>query len=100
MLLTSLAGTLLAAHAGLLLLEPLLNFDAAAWAARNISALNGVGVAWIVLGVLVQAAVSPDADKAKVEGEDAEEDEPEVPRRKKPAKPSGIKRYLPFGKAA
>src|SRR3954470_11401360 len=55
MLLTSLLGALLAAHAMLLLLEQLFSFDAVAWVSRNVAALNGVVVGLVVLGILVQA---------------------------------------------
>lgn len=60
MLLTSLAGTLLAAHAGLLLLEETFHFDAVKWADANQAALNGVAVGMTVLGILVQAVATPD----------------------------------------
>lgn len=100
MMLTSLAGTLLAGHAGLLLLEPVLKFDAAAWAAGNLAALNGIAVGFIVLGILVQAAASND-EESKAAGdetkdEDDEGDEDEKPKKK--AKPR--KRFHLFGKAA
>lgn len=58
MLLTSLMGTLLATHAGLLLLERSLKFDAVAWSAAHAAALNGLTVALVVLGILVQSLVS------------------------------------------
>jgi hypothetical protein len=63
MLLTSLIGTLLAAHAGLLLLEPVLKIDAPAWAAAHVAALNGVTVGVVILGILVQATAAPEVAK-------------------------------------
>jgi hypothetical protein len=96
MMLTSLAGTLLTAHAGLLLLEPVLKFDAPTWAAANLSALNGLVVAFAVLGVLVQAAASKDEGEKKAEEMADEEEEPDEKPKKKPAK----KRFHLFGKAA
>ena len=65
MLLTSLMGTLLAAHAGILLFEKLLRFDSVEWAARNMVALNGVTVGVIILGILLQAVAAPDPEEAK-----------------------------------
>src|SRR6478736_2396484 len=62
MLLTSLAGVLLAGHSGLLLFEPFLGFDAVTWAAANQAALNGAAVALIVLGILLQAVSAPNED--------------------------------------
>src|SRR4051812_34032298 len=55
MLLTSLMGTLLATHAGLLLLGRGLRFDPVAWSAAHTAALNGVAIGLVVLGILVQA---------------------------------------------
>lgn len=74
MLLTSLIGTLLAGHAGLLLLEPVLKIDAPAWAAAHVAALNGVVVGLVILGILVQATAASegaaDADKKDEKAED------------------------------
>lgn len=72
MLLTSLAGALLVAHAGLLLLEEAFYFDAVKWVAGNQAALNGVAVGMTVLGILLQAVASPEGD-----GEEAEKFEAE-----------------------
>jgi len=66
MLLTSLAGVLVASHAALLLLEAPLGFNAVAWVSANQSALNGVAVGLIVLGILLQAIAAPD-EEAKEE---------------------------------
>ena len=77
MLLTSLGGTLLVAHAGLLLLEEAFHFDAAAWVATHQPALNGVAVGMTVLGILVQVVASPE------EGGD-EAERPEKPEKKSP----------------
>lgn len=60
MLLTSLAGVLLASHSGLLMLEAPLGFNAVAWVSANQAALNGVAVGLIVLGILLQAIAAPD----------------------------------------
>jgi hypothetical protein len=79
MLLTSLAGVLLASHAALLLLEPVLGFDAIKWAAANQAALNGAAVALIVLGILLQAMSAPDEDDSKPGAKDEpEQPEPEI----------------------
>lgn len=75
MLLTSLTGVLLAAHAGLLLLEPLLDFDAAAWAAAHPAWGNGCVVSLTILGMLLQGvpgfnpqtAAGPDEDELKAD---------------------------------
>jgi ribosomal protein L12E/L44/L45/RPP1/RPP2 len=81
MLLTGLMGTLLAAHSGLLLLERGLHFDAVAWAAANMAALNGVTVGVVILGILLQAVSAPDEDgEAK---DKPEKDEAEKPEKKK-----------------
>lgn len=71
MLLTSLAGVLLAGHAGLLLLEPVLHFDAAGWALAHPAWGNGCVVGLTILGVLLQGFVSSDPHSAT--GSDAEE---------------------------
>ncbi|MDB5313123.1 MAG: hypothetical protein JWO38_7325 [Gemmataceae bacterium] len=62
MLLTSLMGTLLAGHAGLLLIEPVSGLDAVGWAGSHIAALNGVVVGLVILGILLQTAAMPDED--------------------------------------
>jgi hypothetical protein len=72
MLLTSLAGVLIASHAALLLLEAPAGFDAAKWVAANQAALNGVAVALVVLGILLQAIAAPDEEVK----EPAQEKEP------------------------
>ena len=64
MILTTLVGTLLAGHAGLVLLEPALKFDAVVWAAANVAAVNGVVVGLVVLGILVQATAAADETAA------------------------------------
>jgi len=81
MLLTSLMGTLLAGHAGLLLMAQMMDFDAVEWATTNMVALNGIAVGVIVLGILVQAAAAREQDKkdekadAKAEEKAAEHDD-------------------------
>jgi hypothetical protein len=72
MLLTSLIGTLLAGHAGLLLVEQMFSFDAVAWVTQNVPALNGVVVGMVVLGVLLQSASAPD-ESAKTEKKEKKE---------------------------
>lgn len=64
MLLTSLMGTLIGGHALLLLLEGWLKFDAVAWSSANIVALNGVVVALVVLGIVIQARQANDEEPA------------------------------------
>lgn len=103
MMLTSLAGTLLAVHAGLLMLEPVMGFDAAKWAAANLAALNGIAVAFTVLGVLVQAAASKDETAKKAgeeEKEEGDEHDHDHPHHEKPKKKAGKKKFSLFGKAA
>ncbi len=73
MLLTSLAGVLIASHAALLLLEAPMGFNAVKWVSANQAALNGVAVGLVVLGILLQAIAAPD-EEAK---EKAVEVEPE-----------------------
>ena len=70
MLLTSLMGALISGHAALLLLEGPLAFDAVAWSGAHLVALNGVIVALVVLGIVVQATQSADEEPAKDEKAD------------------------------
>jgi len=72
MLLTSLLGVVVATHAGLLLLEPLGGFDAAAWAAENQALGNGIVVAATVLGIFLQAVASPQAHDERTSRERSE----------------------------
>ncbi len=55
MLLTSLGGVLVAGHAALLLLEPILGFDAVEWVTTNQAAVNGSAIGLTVLGIVFQA---------------------------------------------
>jgi hypothetical protein len=74
MLLTSLAGVLIASHAAIILLEEPLGFDAVKWVAGNQAALNGAAVALIVLGILLQALAAPDEEEyVKKETEEPQE---------------------------
>lgn len=74
MLLTSLMGILMAGHAGLLLLEPVLAFDAVQWVTANQAAINGVVVGLTVLGILLQAISAPNEEAKKEKtGEKKEE---------------------------
>ena len=75
MLLTSLAGVLVASHAALLLLEQPLAFNAVTWTKANQAALNGAAVGLVVLGILLQALATPDEDPKE---EAVEEHSPEV----------------------
>ncbi len=72
MLLTSLLGVLLAAHAGLVLLEPLVGFDAAAWAVGNQALGNGIVVGATVLGIFLQAVASPEGSDERTSRERSE----------------------------
>lgn len=83
MILTTLIGALFVGHAGLLLLEPVLKFDAVAWSAANVAALNGIVVGLVVLGILVQATAAPD------EAKDADKKAEKKPKKK--AKPKAEK---------
>lgn len=104
MLLTSLAGVLLSAHAGLLLLEQAMPFDAISWATDNQAALNGVAVGLIVLGILLQAVAAPELATQKNEPEVKKpqkkklEVEPEAEPDEEPA--SWWRRLFPSRKAA
>jgi hypothetical protein len=55
MLLTSLGGVLIAGHAAMLLLEPLLEFNAVEWVTANQAAVNGSAIALSILGIVLQA---------------------------------------------
>lgn len=79
MLLTSLLGVLLAGHAGLLLLEPVLGFDAVHWVGANQAAANGVAVGLTVLGIFLQAIAAPAERAVKVDGKDDEKKPPKKP---------------------
>jgi hypothetical protein len=97
MLLTSLAGAWLAGHAGLLVLEPLLPFDAVAWVTARQAAVNGGAIGCVVLGVVLQALLTR-GDKASPEvgaekGKPAEKpkekkEEPKPPPEPKAEKPA------------
>lgn len=77
MLLTSLLGTLLAGHAGLLLVAPTFGFDPVTWAANNMAALNGVVVGLVILGILLQATAA--AEPEDTVGEKPKKDKPKPP---------------------
>jgi hypothetical protein len=83
MLLTSLAGVLLACHAGLLLLEQAFSFDAVGWVAANQAAMNGLAVGLTVLGILLQAVASPE-EEAEAKKEEKDEKKAEKPPETKP----------------
>ncbi len=88
MLLTSLAGVLLACHAGLLLLEGVISsFDAVAWVTANQAAMNGVAVGLTVLGILLQVAAAPEeGDPKDEEKHDKKDAKPEVKPAPEPTK--------------
>jgi hypothetical protein len=77
MLLTSLAGVLLAGHAGLLLWEEAFRLDAVAWATANQVMLNGIAVGLTVLGILLQSVASPEEEETAKPVEKAPEPKPE-----------------------
>lgn len=85
MLLTSLAGVLVASHSALLLLEGPAGFDAVKWVTANQAALNGVAVGIVVLGILLQAIASPEEETK----EEPKVEEPEVVQ---PVAVSAVKR--------
>jgi hypothetical protein len=72
MLLTSMTGVLMASHSGLLLLEPLLSFDAVKWTTTNQAALNGAVVGLSVLGIFMQNIASREAEGGEHEPEHEE----------------------------
>ncbi|HXD87554.1 MAG TPA: hypothetical protein VN641_13740 [Urbifossiella sp.] len=101
MLLTSLLGTLLGLHAGLLLLEPVFSYDAATWAAANNAALNGLTVGVIILGILLQVVASPDEVKQeKPEIPKKKHEEPHLEFEEHAPHPAWWKKLLPARKAA
>lgn len=79
MLLTSLAGVFLAGHAGLLLLERGMTFDAVTWVGENQAAINGGAVAMIVLGILLQAVATPNEEASKKRAESKKQKKPKRP---------------------
>jgi hypothetical protein len=90
MLLTSLAGVLLACHTGLLLLEGIFSFDAVTWVTANQAATNGLAVGLTVLGILLQAVASPEEDaevKADKDEKKAEKKDDKKPEAKPEPKP-------------
>ena len=87
MLLTSLAGTLLASHAGLILLEPTFKTNMAEWATRNVIALNGAVVAFAVLGLLLQVAASPEPEVKEEKKKPKKKDKDKVKEKMKLPEP-------------
>ena len=85
MLLTSLAGVLIASHSALLLLETPAGFDAVKWVTANQAALNGVAVGLIVLGILLQAIAAPDDEATAAAEEMVEPKEPHETHKPVPA---------------
>jgi hypothetical protein len=95
MLLTSLAGVLFASHAALLLLEPVLAFDAVKWTTANQAALNGAAVALVVLGILLQAVATPDEEGKKEKKEEPKKPKPPEPEAQ-PAPPPEKEKPAPW----
>jgi len=103
MLLTSLAGVLLAGHSAVLMLEGPLQFDAVAWATANVVVLNGLTVGMTVLGILLQVVASPDEEQNLEKAEEEPEPEPAPPPPPAAAKPRRVswwRRVFVSGKAA
>jgi hypothetical protein len=73
MLMTSFLGVLVTWHAGFVLAEQFLKFDAAKWVEQHAAALNGGVLAVAVIGVLVQVKTTP-RPTADTEEPDAGED--------------------------
>jgi hypothetical protein len=80
MLLTSLCGVLLVGHAGLTLAAAAGRFDAPGWVDGHRAAVNGVAVALIVLGVLVQTRTADAGKPAKAADEPKKKDKPKEKR--------------------
>jgi hypothetical protein len=101
MLLTSLAGVLLAGHAGLLLWEQAFRLDSVAWATANQAALNGLTVGLTVLGILLQAVASPeDGEPAEKPPEPKAEPAPPPPEPPKEKSIPWWRRLFPVRKSA
>ena len=81
MLATSLIGTLISAHALLLMLEQLQKFPAAKWVTMNASAVNGFVIGLMILGVIAQMKTG--ATKLEDESEEEHEEEEEKPKKGK-----------------
>ena len=86
-------------------IDDVFKFDDAAWAAANLSMLNGIAVGFIVLGILVQAAASPDEEPKKESDEPKDEtpvenEEHDHEHKEKSKKKPGRKKFRLFGKAA
>lgn len=96
MLVTSFSGVWLAGHAGLLVLEPLLKFDAVAWLTANQAAVNGGAIGFVVLGIVLQALVSR-GDKA-AGGEKAGKAEKPKEKKEEPKPPPEVKVEKPAPK--
>jgi hypothetical protein len=74
MLLTSFSGVLMAAHAGLVLLEQAFVFEATKLIEHNPAVINGCVVALVVLGIVLQALTA--TDTAPVNNEASEQKTP------------------------
>ncbi len=101
MLATSLIGTLIFAHALLLMLEQLQKFPAAKWVTMNASAVNGFVIGLMILGVIAQ--VKTGATKLEDESEEEHDEEEEKPKKGKNKKGHDedlaklLKKLLPSG---
>lgn len=87
MLLTSLMGVLFAGHAGVLLVEQVWHLNANDWVARNAAPLNGLVVGFVVLGILLQAVSTRDAEAVEAKKEEDEKSEAEVEEEPAPPPP-------------
>jgi hypothetical protein len=74
MLMTSFLGVLVTWHAGFVLAEQFLKFDAAKWVEQHAAALNGGVISVAVIGVLVQVKTTPRPTADAEEEPDAHED--------------------------
>jgi len=99
MLLTSLGGVLVAGHAALLLLEPLLAFDAVEWVTANQAAVNGSTIALAILGIVLQAVFTrrnrrEDEERPQKSQKPKEKVEP----KEKPSEPKPEVKHAPEAK--
>ena len=62
----------------------MLGFDAVAWSAAHVAALNGVAVGVVVLGILIQAAAAPEeGEKSKAADADGKKPEKKAEKKEK-----------------
>ena len=85
MLVTSLAGAVVAGHGGLMVVSASGSFDAAGWAGQHAAALNGAVIVATLFGVILQAKLSPVEHEEEEDEHDDEEDGKHKNPKKKPA---------------